>query len=85
MESSKVKSNGKFSIITPKWFLRNYGGRDIFMIEVLDHQTGCINRREVHTNTKGDYFKKKGNIYLSGFTKDYLYVPFQILYLGEVK
>jgi hypothetical protein len=34
---------------------------------------------------KGDYFKKKGNIYLSGFTKDYLYVPFQILYLGEVK
>ena len=81
IEKYKLKSNGYFSIIKEpydkKQHINQQEGLDKY-IDVLDHDTGVVNKVKLYENTKGLHFKKRGSWYLNEFTKDYLYVPFQI-------
>lgn len=80
--SRVVKSNGKFSITREphpsKQHQNQQNGLDLY-VHVLDHFTGNVNRVKLYENTKGLHFKKNGRHYLSDFTQDYIYVPFQII------
>lgn len=77
----KLKSNGHFSIIREPYPHKQHSnqqcGLDIY-IDVLDHDTGNINHVKLYENKKGRYFKKDGSWYLTGFTQEYWYVPYQI-------
>lgn len=77
----EVMSNGKFSILDDPYDKKQdpnqQKGLDIY-VGVLDHSTGEINHVKLYENTKGRFFKKRGNHYLSDFTEVYIYSPLQI-------
>jgi len=81
IEQYELKSNGHFSIVKDVYDKKQHpnqqGGLDKY-IDVLDHDTGNINRVKLYKNTKGLRFKKDGSWYLSDFNKIYRYIPFQI-------
>lgn len=82
IQSLNVKSNGYFSIIKEPYDKKQHpnqqGGLDVY-VDILDHQTGCINSVKLYENSKGLHFKKHGTWYLTEFVLDYLYVPYQIM------
>ena len=81
IESYNLKSNGYFSIVREPYDKKQHqnqqGGLDRY-VDVLDHDTGVVNVVKLYENTKGLHFKKRGSWHLNEFTKNYLYVPFQI-------
>jgi len=83
-----VKSNGSFSIVEGPYEKKQHPnqqqGLDIY-VDALDHSTGNINTVKLYNNKKGLHFKKDGSHYLSDFTMDYLWVPFQIIDLQPAK
>jgi len=82
-----LKSNGSFSILEDVYDKAQHPNQQEGLnkyVDVIDHFTGNVNSVKLYENTKGLHFKKDGSHYLSEFTQEFLYVPFQMLAMGEV-
>ena len=81
-EHFRVKSNGQFGILDKPFDHKQHpnqqGGLDKY-IRVINFDSGeeCLNK--LYENTKGLHFKQRGTHYLSEFTKEAIYIPFQII------
>lgn len=87
IEQFKLKSNGYFSIVKNIYAKNQHPnqqrGLDKY-IDVLDHGTGNVNIVKLYENKKGLHFKKHGTWYLSEFTKNYLYLPYQVHEIHDI-
>lgn len=82
----KLKSNLQFSIITEPYKKKQHpnqqGGLDLY-VDVLNHYSGKECSVKLYENTKGLHFKFDGTHYLTEFTEDVIYIPYQIIYEKE--
>ena len=92
IETHTVKGNGFFGVLedpkSHKQHPNQQNGLDLY-IKLINFESGEVCLKKLYQNKKGLHFKHsvshwssqdtKGVHYLSEFTKDFLYVPFQIM------
>lgn len=84
----RCKSNGSFSMIREPYDKKQHpnqqSGLDCY-VDVLDEATGNINSVKLYENKRGLHFKKGGTHYLDDFTKDNVYVPYQVREIYDIQ
>lgn len=84
----RCKSNGSFALMRDPYAKKQHpnqqGGLDSY-VDVLDHQTGNVNSVKLYENKRGLHFKKSGVHYLDDFTKEAVYIPYQIRELYDIQ
>lgn len=77
----KLKANNHFAILRePYETIRTHGLVDNFYVDILNLTTRYESTNLLKTDEKGMYFQYNGRHYLTEFTEDVIYIPYQTIY-----